>query len=300
MAPVKTVFQLDHKPTWFENIAVRANGTLLVTRLDVPELMEVDPVTGSGKTIATIPGSKSLTGINELTPDVFTVGAGDYDLASGTVIGSYCLWLVDLTGAEPSLRQVTEKMPGVGLLNGTTTWDETTVLAADSASGQLFKIDVTSGKYTVCLSGEHLLPAEGAPMPLGINGVKIHDGYVYFTNTTRATFYRVPVDADAKPTGEIEVQATGFPQDDCYVMDDGTAYVVTHVTNMVMKVSPKGEAISIAGGFKSMDVAGCTACAVGRTPEDKNVLYVCTGGGNSLPVDGQTEPAKVVAIELDS
>lgn len=308
MAPVKTVFQLATKPSWFENLAVRACGTLLVTRMDVPELWEVDPRTGAGRAILTIPSVSGLTGINELgARDVFVVGGGDYDFTpgKGTVPGTYGLWRVDLRGPQPKASPIVTKMAEIGLLNGTATWDGRTVLAADSIAGVVYKVDVETGAYEVCLDVEAMKAAPGSPFPLGVNGVKVHDGHVYFTSTTRGVFGRVPVGADAKAAGPVEVLAEGFWQDDCCVAADGTAYVVTHVSNMVMRVPPPragagaGAAVVVAGDAASMAVAGGTACALGRTEDDGNVLYVCTSGANAVPVNGQSEGAKIVAIQLD-
>jgi hypothetical protein len=295
------VFQLDHKPTWFENIAVRPNGALLVTRLDVPELWEVDPKTGNGRVILSIDAAKSLTGITELSPDVFAVAGGHYDLASGTVPGSYGIWIVDLGSPEPNGKLVT-KIPDAGLINGIATWDYDTILAVDSVNGNIYKIDLASGMQGVILLDETMTPEPGAPFPLGINGIKIMDAdggrYIYYSNTSRKTFYRVLVDKDFKELKKAESIATGFMQDDFVLAEDGTAYVVTNPLNTVLKISPDGSVLNVAGEFSSMDVAGGTACAFGRSQEDTNTLYVVTSGALALPVDGNTEPAKIVKIIL--
>src|SRR5438105_4501375 len=45
----RVVYQLPNKGSWFENLAVRSDGTILATRLDVPEvwIIDVDAQTGS-------------------------------------------------------------------------------------------------------------------------------------------------------------------------------------------------------------------------------------------------------------
>jgi sugar lactone lactonase YvrE len=297
MAPTKTIFQFSKQPSWLENMAVRSSGNLLVTRMDVPELWEIDPTTGEGRSIISIPSVSSLTGINELSDDIFAIGGGDYNFATGAVAGSYGLWVVDLTGPTPVVREVVSKMPDVALLNGTATLDASTVLAADSTNGIIFQIDVETGSYSVWLDDPALKPAPEAPFPLGVNGIKIHDNYAYFTNTTQQTVFRILLDENLKPSGSPETVVSGFLQDDCFIDAQGTLFVVTHPTNMVMRVRD-GEAEVIAGDYTSMDVAGGTACALGRGSGDTNVLYVCTSGANAMPVNGQTEPAKVVAITL--
>ncbi|KAH8895630.1 hypothetical protein GQ53DRAFT_853660 [Thozetella sp. PMI_491] len=314
---IRTVFQAGVKPSFFENIAVRPNGALLLTRQDVNELWEVDPVTGTGKSLVTIPEVASLTGISEISHDVFAVGGGIYRLANheGTVPHSYSVWVVDLTGPEPKVRQGA-KTPEIGHLNGTAPWDAETVLVADSHFGKVHRVNLSDGTSTVCLEGEAFGDPPNSPVKLGVNGIKVRqvDGvkYVYFTNTSRMLFCRVPVDESAVATGLVEVLSSGFiPQaiaagtlagfmpDDFCIAEDGTAYATTHPTNMVMKIAPSGgEAVKIAGGWASWDVASATACALGRTEADKNVLYVTTAGANVMPINGQTEPAKVLALQV--
>ncbi|KAF5720110.1 hypothetical protein FMUND_4394 [Fusarium mundagurra] len=150
-------------------------------------------------------------------------------------------------------------------------------------------------------------------------------------------FCRVPVDDDVRSSGPVEILATGYipetiaggtmfegrssaaipedvertlirplppptvelvPDDFC-IANDGTVYMTTHPTNMVIQVRPNGgEGVTIAGGFASWDVASATACAVGVTEGDKDVLYVTTAGGNVVPINGQTEAAKIVGIRV--
>ncbi|KAF5647853.1 6-phosphogluconate dehydrogenase [Fusarium tjaetaba] len=135
MSTIKTVFQLDCKPSFFESITVRPSGALIVTRQDTNEIWEIDSFSGTGKCIVTVPDVASVTGIAQVLPDVYAFGAGTYRLANheGTVPGSYSFWVVDLRGTAPDIRLVV-KMPEVGQLNGLAAWDAEAVLAADSGT----------------------------------------------------------------------------------------------------------------------------------------------------------------------
>ena len=300
------VFQLTEPGSWLENIAVRPDGTLLTTRLDKPELWLVDPATGQGSLLLTIPAAKSLTGIAEFEPDRYAIGAGEYNLASGPVPGSWGIWTVDLTGRTPAVSEVV-RIPEVGLLNGLATWDARTVLLADSAVGTIWMVDVRTGRYEKALSDELMTPPAGSPFPLGVNGVKVQrqagaQTYVWFTSTARMSFCRVPVEETAcTATGPVEVVGQGFLQDDFCFDGEGAAYVVTNPTNTVVKVTGVGaEAVVVAGDSHSLELAGGTACAFGRTEADAKTLYVSTAGGLAMPVNGsETEPAKIAAIKLD-
>lgn len=299
----RVVFQYENKGTWLENIAVRRDGTLLVTRVDAPELWAVDPATGAGSVLITLPAPfTSLTGITETMPDVFAIGVGQYDMAKGAVQGSWEIWLFSLAsgtdGAQASLRKITA-VPDAGLINGLTTWDANTILAVDSTHGSVYKVDLTSGDLTVALTDELMTPGPNAFIPIGINGVKVRDGYVYFTNSMRTSLNRVPVDEHATATGPVEIVASGFPNDDFAFDADGTAYIVTHPQNTLVKVvAGSSEAVTVAGKQDSLEIGGGTACAFGRKEEDKGILYVVTAGALAMPVNGEVEPAKVVAVTI--
>jgi hypothetical protein len=299
------VFQLPNKGSWFENTAITSDGTILATLLDVPEVLAIDPDSKTGSTLLKFPAPiTSVTGITEISPDVFALGVGQYDLAKGPVQGSWEIWTFSLAGgvseAQSSLRLIC-KTPDASLVNGITTWNSNSILAVDSTFGVVYKIDINTGSCTVAFSDELTKPPADAPLPIGINGIKVRDGYVYFTNSARQTFYRVQVDKEtAVPTGEFEVVASGFTADDFTFDTEGSAYIVTHPINTVIKIVPgSAEVVTIAGKSDSMEIAGGTACAFGRRSNDFKTLYVVTAGGLAMPVNGETEPAKVVAINLE-
>ncbi|KAI8667031.1 hypothetical protein NCS56_00838300 [Fusarium sp. Ph1] len=275
MASTRTLFQLSSQPTWFENISIRPNGTILATRLDVPEVWAVDPTNSSGSLLFRIPlpkdvPSQALTGICALRPDVFAIGAGIYDMTGGTgaKAGSFSVWLADLTGQEPKVTKVTDT-PEIAMINGMATWDENTALVTDCLSGKVYRLDVTSGVYEIALEDETMEIPAGAPFQVGINGLKVHHTpeqiNVYYTTTTRYSVYRMPVTHELKPAGPVETLASGVVPDDLVVAHDGTVYVCTNVTNTVARIPPGGgDVVTVAGESKAMTLAGSTACVFGE------------------------------------
>ncbi|KAF7547853.1 hypothetical protein G7Z17_g7438 [Cylindrodendrum hubeiense] len=306
MASVKTIFQLSSQPTWFENISIRSNGAVLATRLDVPEVWAIDPATSTGSSLIRLPlaeddPTNALTGICELSPDIFAIGAGVYDMAGGTgpKPGSFSVWLADLTGDKPRVSKVADT-PEIVMINGMATWDEQTALVTDCLSGKIYKLDISSGSYSIALEDETMTTPPNAPFPICINGIKVHrtpaQAYVYYTTTTRQSVYRLPVTSALESAGPAETLASGLLPDDLAVAQDGTVYVCTNTTNTVVRIPPGGgEAVTIAGGESEMAVAGSTSCVFG---EGEKVLYVATAGGIMAPVDGKSEPAKIVEVRL--
>lgn len=81
--PVRTIFQLDKTVpfSWFENVAIRGNGDLLVTMLSpnasVYSLHQ--PASGPAKvSIINIGDANGLLGIAETSPDVFAISGGTF------------------------------------------------------------------------------------------------------------------------------------------------------------------------------------------------------------------------------
>ncbi|MCJ1366806.1 hypothetical protein MMC16_005936 [Acarospora aff. strigata] len=232
----------------------------------------------------------------EVSPGIIAVNAGNFSIRmNNSGSGSWQVRKVDLMGERPKTDQVVA-IPEVELFNGMTTWDKETILDVDSVAGVVYKINIRTGKYTVTMSDPDTTAEKGG---LGINGIKIHDGFVYYTSSDRRLFCRIPVDHNASPTGSAQVIASGFGQDDFDIDADGRAYIVTDGQNSVVRVSPSGQITTVAGGANSLDLAGGTACHFGKTDKYGMTLYVTTSGAIFEPINGTvTEPAKVAALSL--
>ncbi|KZP21489.1 hypothetical protein FIBSPDRAFT_1020155 [Athelia psychrophila] len=261
--------------SWAENLAVRSNGQLLVTLATAPELYEIDTA-GSHKTqlVAQFPAATGLLGITEIQHDVFAVVAGSLSLP-----GSFSVWKVDVNPTPAKSTKIADVLPAV-FLNGATTLNEngSAILVADSAAGMIYRVDTETGNYAVVLDDPTMKIAANATIPVGINGLHIRRGYLYYTSSTQGLFARVPIHADGTPAGAAEVIAhNGF--DDDFVFDRaGNAYVATNADNTVQKITPAGNVTVVAGSVNSTLVAGSTAAQFGRTAADSSVLYVTKDG----------------------
>jgi len=133
--------------SWAENIAVRGNGKLLVTRLDVPELWQVDPTSSNATLVHTFTPHLGLLGITEVTSDVFAIVVGNVSLQSpGSAAGTYGVVTIDLDGYPNSTPKVLSDIVilEAHLLNGLTTLSPSKglVLIGDSSRGIVYSVDV--------------------------------------------------------------------------------------------------------------------------------------------------------------
>jgi streptogramin lyase len=243
-----------------ENVAVRPNGQILATNMNSANLYAVDPVAKTSSTAVVVSGATGLSGIAEVTPDVFAV------------IGGKGIYKVDFTSGTAKatlVKQITE----ASNLNGLASFNNDTVLVADAGKGNVYRFSISTGAYSVALSDPTMAPS--GSIPFGIDGIKYSDGVVWYTNIFKNSFHKVPVDATGKATGAVTTLWTNLMGDDLCIGPNGKIYVATNGKNSVVEVDPAvGKPTAIA------TVSGSTACAFGRTDKDKNVLYV--GGGQGV------------------
>ncbi|KAL6799428.1 hypothetical protein GGI42DRAFT_361341 [Trichoderma sp. SZMC 28013] len=282
--------------TTVENIAVRSNGNLLVTLTSSPELYEIDPFNPKSlKLIHHFSGYLALLGITEVSPDVFTLNAGNFSLETGVDPGSWAVWQVAFHNEQTNISKVTD-IPEAQFLNGMTTLESTpnTILTADSALGVVYSVNTHTGEYKVVLEDETFKIAPGAPLPIGVNGIRYLDHYVYYTNSFDPLFGRVPVSKSGCAVGDYETIFTGNFGDD-FTVTPQAAYIAGNPANVITEVKLDGENKVIAGNINSSLVAGATSVHFGRTVRDKHVLYVTTTGTVNATF---TEGGKIVALDI--
>lgn len=301
--PSKVLYQFP-LPTWIENLAVRSNGELLLTILTSPELHLLNPSDPKEAVlIHKFEEVRGLTGIIEVKEDVFYVTGSNFNLATfSNEAGSHFVWEVDMTSfsknSKANIKEIAH-LTGAGLLNGIELFskEEGTILIADSEIGVVWKVNINDGKVENIIDVDEMKPPPPPELQMGINGLKVRGGYLYWSNTGFKLFCRIKIDGEGKATGPVEVLERDIVIDDFVFDKKGNAWLTTHGMNTLAVVKPGGGVVTAAGNIEKLTVAGGTACQFGRTSSDGDILYFVTTGGMSAPVKGtEVEGGKVVAI----
>jgi hypothetical protein len=205
------------------------NGVLLLNLLTSPNMYMLDPETQAARIIYTFPNALSVLGTTEVSPDVFAVAVGNYSIATASSVkGSYSVWKVDFNSNEeqsdnvkPTVAKVVD-ISEAAFLNGmeTLTGSDDEVLVADSGLGAVWKVDVSSGKYEIVIQIPEIATAK---LQIGINGLHLLNGYLYWTNSEANTFYRAKVDQGVSlvPGTTAEPLANSGTFMDDFIFDDG-------------------------------------------------------------------------------
>ena len=187
-------------------------------------------------------------------------------------------------------------IPTAEFLNGMTAVPSVPgiLLAADSGAGQVYRIDAPSKTWSVFLDDPMLKPNLTAAVKLGVNGVHVRDGYLYFDNTFQSPLLaRVPYHTgNATVAGTVEVlfDSAAFPlsegrgQGDDFTFDRAGNVWLSSASSSVVKLDLKENTQTlVAGGPDDLVLLGSTSTKFGRTKGDRDVLYITTNGGISDP-----------------
>jgi hypothetical protein len=286
------------EPVFIENIAVRSNGHVLLTTFDQGRLYTVDPdaITPRAEVAVQFPGVTALIGVAEIAPDVFAVTGGNLT-SFAFVEGSLKVFTVSFDGGagSPRVKHILDLLDSTAV-NSMTVLPATPyiILVAGSKDGNIVRIDTLRGTYDVALS-DPALELVPDTVPVGVNGIKLVGDFLYFANSAKGLFGRIPVHPDGSMAGAAEIITTlaggtsighAYDDFDIHLDCDGQAfaYVATH-SNMVYKINvDTGEADIYVGGGDSTLLKNPTSLAFAK---DGKKFYVVTAGNVTSGVSGQ-------------
>lgn len=281
-----------------ENIAATRNGSLLVTIVGRPEVHIVNPLVTppTALVVAKIPDVNAVFSITELSDNIFAIAAGNYTTENAPVPGSFSVWSIDLSSHYKAAKvgKIVD-VPGVGMINGLATLDSKTLLLADSWKGNIASLDVESGKNSIWFEDKSTASNFSAPgSPLDVNGVKVHEDGVYYTNTVQSSLNRVRFDRTAgKVIGMTETLAQGNAiavPDDFAVLEDGSVILGHPLSDVMVKVRKDRKVEVVA---KVEDVPAAT---LATAKEGKDIVYLSSMDG--FNVDGSVKAGRR-AVSMD-
>jgi hypothetical protein len=318
--------------TFLENIAVRSNGTILVSSMTGGDIFYLDPNAPDPQstllkihdfnisTSSPIPSESEEeaspygSGQNAEaivedpnTPDIFYTFAGQHGKT-----GTWAVFKFDLTSFDSSASplpipmQKIADIPHATWLNGATMLPQnSTLLIAESKEGQLVSCNTKTGEVGIWLEHELLgKKTTRAPYP-AVNGVQYFRNQIFATNSDRGIIVKLDiVDSGNYVRDSLEAVAENVVGDDLAFDADGTLYNATNPMQTILKfpgigLSGKDEGrVTIVGGEDVALTQGPTGVAFGRTEGDKTSVYITTTGGLVVPVGEGPGVARVVRVNV--
>ena len=204
VSPEASVHRLFNMSSFgFENLATRANGQILVTAaFPSAHLWQIDPL--SIRPPIQLKEFSSFTatlGITELAPDIFYVVADNSSQpGSGSVFSVNMREFLALPNGDisipPDIKKVAHLASSVAL-NGMTHVRQTDdfVLIADTLVGGVWKTNVETGNSTLIIQDPTMKgpPNTTSFASFGINGLRVQNNTLFYTNSGKQSLYRMPV-----------------------------------------------------------------------------------------------------------
>jgi sugar lactone lactonase YvrE len=245
-----------------ENITLLPDGSPVVTFSFARQVARIDR-SGAAHILATLPAPPPGS-----TPPPITgtpVVTGVVRAADGTLFVNYAAGTARLTGIW-ALRPGRSPhriaaLPAGGFPNGLALDERHGYLyAVDSVPGSVWRVPVDGGPATVWASGSRLTLVS----LLGANGIKVHNGAVWVTNTDRETLLRIPVTSKGA-AGPIRVVASGLTGVDDFTFTGrgDTVLAALDVPNEVALVRADGTHTIVLTGDDGLQ--NPTALAVRRS-----------------------------------
>jgi hypothetical protein len=101
----------------------------------------------------------------------------------------------------------------------------------------VWKVSLRSGTASVWAQGAALQPLNSPGF--GANGIKVHDGAVWVSNTDQGTLLRIPIGAHGT-AGAVTTVAQGLPAIDDFAFSGDTVVAAQNFVSEVSLVHPDG------------------------------------------------------------
>ncbi|GAB1317963.1 hypothetical protein MFIFM68171_08173 [Madurella fahalii] len=263
-----------------ENFKVLPDGHLLVNTLSSNTVWDLDPTVSNPQPekVVSLASVDALFGVTPLDKGLYAISGGLHATTPNRFVpGSFRINVI-----RPSSKTIVDSfsVPDTEFLNGLATLPKKphVVLGADSYAGRILRIDTRTHEITTAWSHPALSRGDNTTgLQIGVNGIRIKDGHLYFSNSRLGTFSRVLIDEDGIPTAEPDLIATlpGF-EDGAHLLDDfdfdahGNVYMTAHPSSLV-KITPDGKLTTVVGGDGTTTLVAPTSA---EFTHDKKTLYV--------------------------
>jgi hypothetical protein len=221
-----------------ENILAEPSGDFVVTLDIARQVVRLTPE-GVQTVLATLPAPLDGGANVPVTHAALTTGlalGADGTISVGYVAGDAALTGIWQVKVDSVPRCVTA-LPAESFPNGMGVDERSGDLyIADSIRGAIWRAPLRGGTAELWTVGEELAPTE----ILGANGLKVHGGFVWVSNSDQKTLLRYPIENNGA-AGAAQTMARGHALDDfTFVGDSDVVAGALNLENELALISPDG------------------------------------------------------------
>ncbi|KAF4993923.1 hypothetical protein FDECE_13274 [Fusarium decemcellulare] len=276
-----------------ENLTILPNGTVIVCNALTGDLYSINPLDRHSRKnpylfTSFAPYSSAIFGLASPGPNTIVATANNFTWKTGVVEpGSNVVQHVTVT--KYGVKTKAFPIPSAKWLNGLTPVPGAPhyLLIADCIAGSLLRLDTRTGHVKTVLSDPLFAPVPDptSALLLGINGVHVHGGWLYFTNTNQGLYGRLAITHDGlavgKPAEVVAHGINGSTFDDFVLRRDGVGFLATAMGGPtgIEEITPSGKGrMEASWEYGSPDISQPVSAVFGQTRRDRDTLYFVTAG----------------------
>ena len=205
-------------------------------------------------------------------------------------------------GGTPIAAAKIADLPQSVFLNGMTALEPVggnTLLIADSGAGAVWSLNVDTRAVSKIITDPLMSPTSGADPASGINGVKVRDQTLYFSNTDQQLIGKVALNANGSARGSATIVVGNAPGADDFQLDVLGNLFIAGDNELRFHGTVEGTGGPPDVVTNSSLVAGSTAVEFGRLATDLASVYVSTNGGQGQYFSREfTNPGEIVRVDV--
>ncbi len=285
-ATVETLAVLAKDPAALEAIETGANGrlyitddvngTILITDRDGRDVKKIALVDNHPQVLLLTADGGMVVTAHAKPPDYSGLARGKFELMNLDT----AVLVLDRAGKVKRRFQG----PPESFFNGIARVRQGLYIVADSTGGSLWQLDLKAGRIEPWFTDASVESAAGKGKFGGSNGIKVHEGWVYYTS--RGAMWKVKIGRDGKPEGGA-VQHSTRGGDDFDVAADGSIYIAGDKN--LLKIAPDGSVSTVAE-------LGVDCPAVRLTRDGRAALMTTRGSFPGFP--GPVIPSRLLRVAL--
>ncbi|MBC7003028.1 hypothetical protein BIZ37_10700 [Photobacterium sp. BZF1] len=265
---------------FFENLTYKNDKELVATDYTGMSLYQYSE-SGVAKLFAKVDGHPVSIRFDENGNGLLSVHETSI-MQGASFLESMALYKVTQDGQLTRIKGLEQS----AFLNGMVYLGEQQYLIADAAHGKIFHFDMNTSKLSIWLEDEKLQALQERPGLPGVNGIQLHKGELYFTNSAQQLLGKIGI-KNGKAV-KLEIINRGIQADDFIIDEQGDWFITTHHHEVIKYTHDGKQSVLVSHGIE-----GNTAIQMSKTEAD--VFYITNDGGLLF---GGTNPAGLHKVKF--
>lgn len=158
----------------------------------------------------------------------------------------------------------------------------------------IWRLDIDTAEKIAIISDPLMRVLDPQKEPVGVNGIKIHGGYLYFSNTNQELLARIPISPTGEPTGPAQLLLHYSAADDFTFIGHAGDDTLVAGNNSLTNI--RDGVVSVIADSALLPGSTAVALATRGCGTIKKIYMSTNGGVEQYATWDVTVPGRVVVV----